>query len=64
MPDIHGYDYGTQEDFKEADQAGVVDLDVGIANRTDGDRKGEALQRREVDMDVEPLCLEGRRSAQ
>src|SRR5215813_3569445 len=48
-----------QEDFKEADQAGVVDLDPGIANRTDGDRKGEALQQREVDMDIEPLCLEG-----
>jgi hypothetical protein len=48
-----------QEDFKEADQAVVVDLDPGIANRTNGDRKGEALQQREVDMDIERLCLEG-----
>src|ERR1700756_3687049 len=47
-----------QKDFKEADQAGVVDLDPGIANRTDGDRKGEALQQREVEMDIEPLRLE------
>ena len=36
-----------------------MDLDPGIPNRTDGDWKGEALQQREVDMDVEPLCLEG-----
>ena len=43
-----------QQDFEEADEAGVLDLDAGIANRADGDRKGEALEQREVDMDVEP----------
>src|ERR1700739_4480719 len=52
-----------QEDFEEADNPGVVDLDAGIANRADGNRKGEALQQREVDMDIGPLCLEGRERA-
>ena len=47
-----------QEDFEQADDAGVVNLDAGIADRADGDRKGEALQQREVDMDIEPLRLE------
>src|SRR5712672_738122 len=46
-----------QEHFEQADYAGVVDLDAGIADRTDGDRQGEALQKREVDVDVEPLRL-------
>src|ERR1700757_5270687 len=43
--------------------AGVVDLDAGIADRADGDREGKALEQREVDMDVEPLCLEGSKAA-
>ena len=30
-----------QEDFEEADETGVVDLDPGIANRADGDREGQ-----------------------
>src|SRR6201981_1636118 len=47
-----------QEDFEEADDARVVDLDAGIAHRADGDRKSEALQQRKVDMDIEPLRLE------
>ena len=47
-----------QEHFEQADDAGVVDLDAGIAHRADGDRQGEALQEREVDVDVEPLRLE------
>src|SRR6266566_5175036 len=46
-----------QEDFKEADDARVMDLDAGIADCADADRKSEALQQREVDMDVEPLRL-------
>ena len=33
-----------QEDFEEADDARVVDLDAGIAHRADGDRKSKALQ--------------------
>jgi hypothetical protein len=47
-----------QEDFEQADNAGVVDLDAGIAHRADGDRQGKALQKRKVDMDIEPLRLE------
>ena len=47
-----------QKDLEEADDARVVDLDAGITNRADGDGKGKALQQREVDVDVEPLCLE------
>src|ERR1700722_19053337 len=47
-----------QEDFEEADDARVVDLDPGIADRADGDRQGEALQKRKVDVDIEPLRLE------
>ena len=37
-----------QEDFKQADDARVVDLDPGIADRADGDRQGEALDRKSV----------------
>src|SRR3979490_1708330 len=47
-----------QEDFEQADDAGVVDLDPGIADRANGDRQGEALQQWKVDVDVEPLRLE------
>src|SRR5580704_4507609 len=47
-----------QEDLEEADDTGVVDLDSGIADRANGDWKAEALQQREVDVDVEPLRLE------
>lgn len=46
-----------QEDFKQADDARVVDLDPGIADRADGDWQGEALQQGKVDMDIEPLRL-------
>ena len=41
-----------QEDFEQADDAGVVDLDPRIADRADGDRQGEALQQRKVDVDI------------
>src|SRR3984893_10939378 len=47
-----------QEHFEQADDAGVVDLDAGIAHRADGDWQGEALQQRKADMDIEPLRLE------
>jgi hypothetical protein len=53
-----------QEDFEKADDAGIVDLDARMANRTDGDRQGETLQEREVDVDVEPLVPGNRRSGQ
>ena len=35
-----------------------MDFDPGIADRADGDREGEALQQRGVDVDIEPLRLE------
>src|SRR6516225_5734402 len=47
-----------QENFEEADDARVVDLDPRISDRADTDRKGETLQQREVDMNIEPLRLE------
>src|SRR6266850_1490750 len=43
-----------EEDFEQADDAGVVDLDPGVAHRADGDGQGEALQQRKVDVDIEP----------
>jgi hypothetical protein len=46
-----------QEDFEETDDARIVDLDAGVANRADGDWQGEALQEREVDVDIEPCRL-------
>ena len=52
-----------QEDFEETDDARIVDLDAGVANRADGDWDGEALQEREVDVDIEPLRLEAGEAA-
>jgi hypothetical protein len=49
-----------QENFQQADDAGVVDLDSGIAGRTDGEGQGQALQQWEVDVDIEALGLEAR----
>ena len=46
-----------QENLEQTDDAGLVDLEPGITNRTNGDRQGQALEQREVDMDVEPLRL-------
>src|SRR5260221_3094775 len=48
---------GMQEDLEQADDARLVNLEAGIADGTDGDRVGEALQERKVDVDVEPLRL-------
>jgi hypothetical protein len=39
-----------QEDFEEPDEAGIVDLDAGVAHGADGDRQGEALEQRKVDV--------------
>src|SRR6516225_10733186 len=36
----------------------IVDLDAGVTHGADGDRPGEALEQRKVDVDVEPLRLE------
>jgi hypothetical protein len=47
-----------QEDLEQADDARILELDAGIADRADGNGESETLQQREVDMDVEPLRLE------
>ena len=47
-----------QEDLEQADDARIMELDAGVADRADGDGQGESLQQREVNMDVEPLRLE------
>ena len=52
-----------QEDFEETDDARIVDLDAGVADRADGDWQGEALQEREVDVDIEPLRLKAGEAA-
>ena len=52
-----------QQDFHQPDDAGLVDLDAGIAHRADGDRQGDTLQERKVHVNVEPLGLEGRETA-
>ena len=33
-------------------------LDPGVVDRAEGDRQGEALQKREVHVDVQPLGLQ------
>src|SRR5208337_1813292 len=52
-----------QEDFEQTDDAHVVDFDAGIAHGADGDRQGDALQQREVGVNVEPLRLEAGEAA-
>ena len=47
-----------QQHFEQPDDAHVVDLDARIAHGADGDRQGDTLQQREVDVNVEPLRLE------
>ena len=47
-----------QEDFEQADDARIMQLDAGVAHCADGNGESETLQQREVDMDVEPLRLE------
>src|SRR5262249_18555339 len=38
-------------------------LYAGTGDRAEGDREGKALEQREVDMNIEPLCLEGSKAA-
>ena len=47
-----------QQHFEQPDDAHVVDFDSRIAHGADGDRQGDTLQQREVDVNVEPLRLE------
>ena len=51
-----------QEDLEQAHDARLMDFEAGIADGADGDRAGKALQEGKVDVDVEPLCLDSRRS--
>jgi len=46
-----------QENLEQAHDARVMDFEAGIADGPDGDRAGEALQERKVDMAVEPFGL-------
>ena len=47
-----------QQDFEQADDAGVVDFDAGITHGADRDRQRDPLQQWKVDVNVEPLGLE------
>src|SRR5258705_13553944 len=52
-----------QQKLEEPNDSSVVDFDAGIADRTDGDRQRNPLQKREVDVNVEPLGLEASEAA-
>ena len=52
-----------QENLEELNDPSVVDFDAGIADRTDGDRQRNPLQKREVDVNVKPLGLEASEAA-
>src|SRR5215472_2105572 len=46
-----------QENLEQADDARLVDFETGIADGTECDWSGEALEEREVNVDVEPFGL-------
>ena len=46
-----------QKNLEQTDDAHVMDFDSRISDRADGDGERDALQQREVDVDVEPLRL-------
>ena len=46
-----------REHLEQANDARFVDLEAGVADGTNRDRSGEPLQKRKVDVDVEPLGL-------
>ena len=52
-----------QQNLEEPNDSSVVDFDAGITDRTDCDRQRNPLQKREVDVNVEPLGLEAREAA-
>src|SRR6266568_9460649 len=47
-----------EQNLHQADHARVVNLDTGEASGAQGDRQGQALEEREIDMHVERLGLE------
>jgi hypothetical protein len=52
-----------QENVHKADDARLMDLDTGIADRAFGDGQRDALEQRKVDVNVEPLGLVGGEAA-
>ena len=54
-----GLSSGMQEDLQQANDACFMDFDTWVTNRADGNGQGEALKQWEIDMDVEPVGLEG-----
>ena len=50
---------GMEQDFHQAQHAGILYLDAGYAGSTRGNRQGQALEQRKIDMDVEHGCLKG-----
>ncbi len=47
------------EDFHEADQAGVMDFDSGDFGMTGDDGQSQTLEEGEIDIDLEGLSLKG-----
>src|SRR5271169_1358829 len=47
-----------QQNLQEPDNASLMDLYAGIADRPCGNRQGDALTQREVHVDVQPMGLE------
>lgn len=48
---------GMEQDFHQVHHAGVLDLDAGYTGSTGGNRQGQALEQRKIEMDVEGRCL-------
>jgi hypothetical protein len=47
-----------QQHLQEPDEASFMNLDSGVVDRADGEGQGQALQKGEVHVDVQPLRLE------
>ena len=58
-----GVSTAMQENLEEANDSPVMDFDTGIADRADVDWQGNPLQKREVDMNIEPLGLKASEAA-
>ena len=52
-----------QENLEEANESPVVDFDTGIAHRADVDWQRNPLQKRKVDVNIEPLGLKASEAA-
>ena len=47
-----------EQPLEQTDDAGVVDLDAEVTNRSNRDGQRQALEQREVDVNLEALGLE------